>query len=319
MFSLPHTESMVSRIAYGCLAIGRQPCDDVRARETTTRILEAALSCGINFFDHADIYANGRSEELFGDVLRQDPSLRDQMIVQSKCGVRFEGDPKDTSPGRYDFSYDHIVTSAEGSLRRLRIDQLDVLLLHRPDPLIEPDEVARAFDDLYRDGKVRCFGVSNFNAGQMALLQQSLSQPLVVNQLEISLLHHYLINENVVFNQTESVQAGTGGTLDYCRLREIRVQPWSPIARGKIITPSANAAETTQAVARQLAIDAQTHQTSPEAIALAWLLRHPARLQPIIGSTNLQRITNCCKADAIELSREQWYTLFNTARGKPVP
>lgn len=318
-YRLLHTDLEISRIAYGCLGMGQQCSDVIDIRENTTQVLETALGCGINFFDHADIYANGRSEELFGDALRHNPSWRDQMILQSKCGVRFEGSPDKTSPGRYDFSHDHIVASAEGSLRRLGIDQLDILLLHRPDPLMEPDEVARAFDGLRLAGKVRYFGVSNFSAGQMTLLQRSLDRPLVVNQLEISLLHHHLINEDVAFNQAGSVHAGTGGTLDYCRLHGIRIQPWSPIAQGKILAPLADAPKTVQAVANQIAIYADALGTSKEAIALGWLLRHPAGLQPIIGTTNLQRIADCCKADAIEMNREQWYTLFNTARGQPVP
>ncbi|MCF6286445.1 MAG: aldo/keto reductase [Candidatus Hydrogenedentes bacterium] len=320
-YQLSHTDLQVSRIGYGCLAIGRKwgDIDTDEARRNTTHVIETSLSGGINFFDHADIYADGRSEELIGDVLRQDPSLRERMVIQSKCGVRFEGSPDKISPSRYDFSHEHIVASAEASLRRLGIEQLDILLLHRPDPLMEPDEVARAFDDLRCMGKVRYFGVSNFSASQMALLQRGLDQPLVVNQLEISLLHHHLINEGVAVNQTGYAHVGTGGTLDYCRLHGIRVQPWTPLARGRMIEPFADASETVQAVARQIASYADAYGTSKEAVALGWLLRHPAGLQPIVGTTNLQRIADCCKADAIELSREEWYTLFNAARGKPVP
>ena len=320
-YALSHTDLHLSRIGYGCLAIGRKwgDIDANEAIENTTTVIETALAGGINFFDHADIYADGRSEELFGEVLRHDPSLRERMVIQSKCGVRFAGSPRKTSPGRYDFSYEHIVASAEASLRRLGLEQLDILLLHRPDPLMEPDEVARAFHNLRVAGKVRYFGVSNFSASQMALLQCSLDQPLVVNQLEISLLHHHLINEGVAVNQTGYAHVGTGGTLGHCQLHGVRVQPWTPLARGRMIDPPADASETVHAVARQIAQYADVHNTSKEAIALAWLLRHPADLQPIVGTTTLQRITDCCKADDIALSREEWYTLFNTARGKPVP
>lgn len=320
-YELAHTDLEVSRIAYGCMALGRRwgDIDAGTAAKNTTRIIETALECGINFFDHADIYAAGRSEELFGDVLRRDPSLRDRMIIQSKCGIRPAGTPNVTSPGRYDFSYEHIVASAEGSLARLGIERLDILLLHRPDALMEPNEVARAFDELYRAGKVRYFGVSNFSASQMILLQHSLDHPLVANQLQISLLHHHLINEGVGANQTGYAYDGPTGTLDHCRLQGVRVQPWSPIARGAFFDPPSDASELVQTLAKQVTAYAKARDTSKEAIALAWLLRHPAGLQPIIGTTNVERLTDSCKADAIELSREEWYTLFNVARGKPVP
>jgi predicted oxidoreductase len=320
-YKLAHTDLEASRIAYGCMALGRRwgDIDAATAAKNTTQIIETALECGINFFDHADIYAAGKSEELFGGVLRQDPSLRDRMIIQSKCGIRPAGTPDETSPGRYDFSYEHITASAEGSLTRLGIERLDILLLHRPDALMEPDEVARAFDDINSAGKVRHFGVSNFSANQMTLLQRSLDHPLVANQLEISLLHHHLINEGVGANQTGYAYDGPTGTLDHCRLQGVRVQPWSPIARGQFFDPPPDAPELVQAVAQQVAAYAEAKGTSKEAIALAWLLRHPAGLQPIIGTTNVERLTNSCKADGIELSREEWYTLFNVARGKNVP
>ncbi len=320
-YELAHTNLKVSRIAYGCMAIGRKwgDIDSTTAAKNTAQIIETALECGINFFDHADIYAAGRSEELFGEVLRRDPSLRDRMIIQSKCGIRPAGTPNETSPGRYDFSRNHIMASTEASLARLGIEQLDILLLHRPDALMEPDEVAWAFDDLRRTGKVRYFGVSNFSTSQMTLLQHSLDHPLVANQLQLSLLHHHLINEGVGANQTGYAYDGPTGTLDHCRLHEVRVQPWSPIARGAFFDPPSDAPERVQALARQVAAYAEAKDTSKEAIALAWLLRHPAGLQPIIGTTNVPRLTDSCKADAIELSREEWYTLFNVARGKPVP
>jgi len=207
----------------------------------------------------------------------------------------------------------------DGSLARLGIEQIDILLLHRPDPLMEPDEVARAFDALHKAGKVRYFGVSNFSAGQMALLRASLERPLVANQLEISLLHHHLINEGVGVNQTGYTYAGTTGTLDYCRLHDIRVQAWTPVSRGKIFSPPADAPENVLAVAEAITRLADAMGTSKEAIALGWLLRHPAGIQPVVGTTSIQRLQDACKADTVELSREAWYTLFTAARGKAVP
>ncbi len=320
-YSLAHSDLEVSRIAYGCLAIGRKwgAIDVAEARRNTAEVIEAVLERGINFFDHANIYANGRSEALFGDVLREQPSLRDAMVIQTKCGVRFEGDPNPNTPGRYDFSYDHIVTSVAASLKRLSIGQLDLLVLHRPDALMEPDEVARAFADLRQAGKVRYFGVSNFNAAQLALLQRSCDAPLVVNQLQLSLLHPHLINEGVSMNQTGYDYVETNGTLDYCRLQGLRVQPWTPLARGNFIQPPPDASEHVVAVANEVARVATALETSREAVALAWLLRHPAGFQPIIGTTDPQRIAHACRADDVVMSRETWYHLFNTARGKPVP
>jgi predicted oxidoreductase len=320
-YHLSNTDLEVSCIGYGCLAIGRKwgGIDAADARKNTAEVIDSALAGGINFFDHADIYADGRSEALFGDVLRHSPSLRDKMVIQTKCGVRFEDTPTPGTPGRYDFSYEHIVASAEASLQRLGVEQLDILLLHRPDPLMEPDEVARAFEDLRRGGKVRYFGVSNFSGSQMALLQRSMNESLVVNQLQLSLLHPHLIDEGVSHNQTGYNYVGTQGTLDYCRLNGVRIQPWTPLARGRFISPPTDASATERALAQKIASFAETLNTNREAIALAWLLRHPAGFQPIVGTTDLQRVSDCCLADGLEMSREDWYTLFNTARGKPVP
>lgn len=320
-YQLTHTDLDVSRIAYGCLALGRKWGDITvtEARKNTAQLLNRVLEQGINFFDHADIYAHGRSEELFGDVLRDWPDIRDSIVIQTKCGVRFENTPEGGEPFRYDFSHGHIVASAEASLRRLRIDYIDILLLHRPDPLMEVEEVARAFEELRRAGKVRYFGVSNFSPGQMALLQERCSQPLVVNQLQLSLLHHHLINEGVSFNQGRFEATETTGALDHCRAKGVRVQPWTPLARGRLIEPPADASELEKCLAREIAAQAEAGGTSREAIALAWLLRHPAGLQPVVGTTDGARIAACGLADKVEMSREAWYTLFNIARGMPVP
>lgn len=310
-----------SRIAYGCMQLSRAwDTTPVTAEERrqAQRLVETALAGGITLFDHADIYARGKSEQIFGDVLRASPGLRERVVLQSKCGIRFADDPPGT-PGRYDFSHTHIVASVEGSLLRLGVDHLDVLLLHRPDALVEPDEVARAFDDLHATGKVRHFGVSNHTAGQIELLRRHVRQPLVANQVEASLLHHYLIDDGVVANTTGHVYASAAGTLDYCRLHDIRVQAWSPLAGGKLATTSEFADPVVRGISLLLRQLAEAKNVTPEAIQLAWLLRHPAGLQPIVGTTDPARLAACCAADGVTLSREEWYALFTAARGGRVP
>jgi predicted oxidoreductase len=283
------------------------------------RLVGTALEQEINLFDHADIYTYGKSEAVFGEVLRRQPGLRDQIVLQTKCGIRFPDDPRPGDPGRYDFSYEHIVRSVAGSLKRLQTGQVDILLLHRPDTLVEPDEVARAFDELERSGQVRYFGVSNHTPGQIELLRRSVRQPLVVNQVELSLLHAPLINDGVVANQAPGAYQAAAGTLDYCRLNGITLQAWGPVATGRLIDPPARAEPRVRAAAKAVAEMAKAKGTSREAIALAWLLRHPAGIQPIVGTTKPARIIASCQADGVMLSREEWYRLFTAARGGAMP
>lgn len=315
---IPHTDLDVSRIAYGCMHLSRAWDDTaITAAEisATLKLLETALEQGITLFDHADIYARGKSEQLFGEALRQIPELRGRIVLQSKCGIRSAGDPEAGSPARYDFSRGHIVRSVEGTLKRLDTDHLDLLLLHRPDPLMEPAEVARAFDHLQSSGKVLHFGVSNHNAAQISLLQEQLEQPLVVNQVELSLLHHQLIYDGILFNQAGDT--GAGRTLDYCREYGILIQAWSPLAGGKLFagTPAKELRTAAELVTRM----AEAKEVAPEGILLAWLLKHPAGIQPIVGTTNPDRLVASCQADAIELSREEWYALLEAVRGTGVP
>ena len=319
-YHVPQTDLEVSRLAYGCMQIGGEWSDEPVAAAVKTAalaVVRTAYEQGINFFDHADIYTRGKSELVFAEVLKQIP--REQLIIQSKCGIRFPGQPRPTDPQRYDFSYEHIVHSVEGILGRLDTDYLDILLLHRPDPLVEPEEVARAFADLHRAGKVRHFGVSNHNVGQMALLQRFVDRPLVVNQLEINVLHSHLINDGILANQAAHAYAGATGILDYCRLQGILVQAWSPVAGGRLFNPPANAPANVQKTAQLVAEMAAAKQTSAEAIVLAWLLRHPAGIQPIIGTTKPERVRASCLADGISLSREEWYALFIAGRGEALP
>jgi predicted oxidoreductase len=321
-YSLPHTDLLVSRIAYGCMNLGGSwdtspPSSDIRKRAAL--LIQVALDQGINFFDHADIYTLGKSELVFGEVLAVSPGLREKIILQTKCGIRFAEDSNLKLPARYDFSYAHIVSSVENSLKRLQTDYLDILLLHRPDPLGEPDEVARAFDTLHQSGKVRYFGVSNHTPGQIALLKRYIGQPLVANQLELNLLHSGLITEGILANQEDAAYTAVMGTLDYCRLHDMIIQAWSPVAVGKLINPPAGAGESTQRVAALIAQLASEKGTTREAVALAWLLRHPANIQPVIGTTKQARLMASCAADEVMLSREEWYSLLETARGAPVP
>ena len=288
-----------------------------QTKREAVQAIRAALDAGVNFFDHADIYCWGKSEEAFAAIWSEVPGLRAKINVQSKCGIVMQGARPESTVGQFDFSYAHIIRSVEGSLKRLQTDYLDVLLLHRPDPLVEPEEVARAFDELHASGKVRTFGVSNHTAGQMRLLKKHLSQPIVANQLELSLLHLHLFDEGVVFNQ-EAMHGE--GTLEYCRQQHITIQAWGPLKSGAVITgeddPSSQAA---QDVARLVAELAQAKGVSKEAIALAWLLRHPAKIQPIIGTTKPERIRAACEADQVELTRDEWYRLYIAGRGARMP
>ena len=321
-YKINNTKLEASRIAYGTTGISgtwdKSPVtDDVIS--TAIKSITAALENGINFFDLSDIYAFGKSEQVFGRVMKELKINRQDIIIQSKCGVRFEGEPNPGSPGRYDFTYDYIINSVNGSLKRLDIEQLDILLLHRPDLLMDPDEVAKAFAYLRDSGKVRYFGVSNFNSSYMTLLQNSMDQPLVVNQLEISIMHHHVINDDVMVNQLRNEYGMADGLLTHCRLNKVQVQAWTPVAYGRIFNPPVDADERVKNVAAKLSTYAREKGCGEDSVALAWLLRHPAKIQPVIGTTKPERIASSCKADEIELSREEWYTLFNLARGKNVP
>lgn len=321
--TLGTSDISVTRIGYGCMPLGgtwdsTPPVDQDFHRAVS--IVRAAMDQGITFFDHADIYCRGKSETVFSAIWKDSPGLRSKIILQTKCGIRFAGDPQPDSPHRFDFSYEYIVWSVEQSLKRLQTDYLDVLLLHRPDPLVEPEEVARAFDDLHQSGKVRWFGVSNHTAAQMDLLRHYLRQPIVANQVAFNLIHTHMLNEGIVFNQDNPLLARNEGTIEYCRLHQITLQAWGPLAWGqlsgrKLETPSVSITKTAQLTAEL----AHQKGVSPEAILIAWVLRHPARIHPIIGTTQAERIAAACQADTIELSREEWYRLFVSGRGANLP
>ncbi|MBU2882119.1 aldo/keto reductase [Psychrosphaera sp. B3R10] len=320
---LPLTQKVphCSQLVFGCMGLGgdwNEPNYSLNDVAVANRAIDTALEVGISMFDHADIYTRGKAEQVFGDVLKQRPHLRKDMTIQTKCGIRFEDDK---GPGRYDFSKEWILHSVETSLKRLNIEQIDILLLHRPDPLMEPDEVASAFDQLIKQGKVNKFGVSNMTSAQIQLLQQALPNPLVCNQLEISLGHLDCIDQGIIANVGgEATYNAMAGTLEYCQLNDVQVQSWGSLSQGlfsgRILDGQAPHIITTASLVSSLAAE---YQTSPEAIVLAFLTRLPQGIQPVIGTVDPDRIRACQRVIEVELTREHWYQLFVAARGRFVP
>jgi len=288
----------VSVMAQGCMRLAD-------AKDTPDRILGTALDCGIDFFDHADIYGGGRCEELFGSWLHAHPSLRDKITIQTKCGIR---------KGCYDFSKKHILSSVDASLRRLQTDHIDVLLLHRPDALMEPEEVAEAFDTLECAGKVLHFGVSNHNPMQIELLKTAVRQPIVANQLQFSIPESGLVTSglNVNMKNEESV-VHDGSALEYLRLKKITLQAWSPFQGGFFRGPFVGDRERYPALNEALDQYAKRYGVTPTAVAAAWVLRHPAKIQLISGSVSPNRIREIAKGADVELSREDWYAIYRAA------
>jgi predicted oxidoreductase len=290
-----------SEISLGCMRIAGMSNQDIAT------LIHTALGEGINFFDHADVYGGGKSEEKFAEALDMTPRLRDTMILQTKVGIR---------QGYFDFSKAHILAAVEGSLKRLRTDHLDVVLLHRPDALVEPEEVAEAFTILQDSGKVKYFGVSNQRPMQIELLTKFVKQPIIINQLQLSITNTGMIDAGLNVNmEIDASIDRDGGVLDYCRLKEITIQPWSPFQYGFFDGvfldndkfPELNARITAVAVSRGV---------TNTAIAIAWLLRHPARMQPIIGTTNPTRVKDACKASDVKLTRQEWYDIYLAAGNK---
>lgn len=320
--TLGASDLQVTRIAYGCMALGGgwdgSPLTN-ETRSKAVKIIRTALDQGINFYDHADIYCRGKSESAFSDIWQALPSLRSSIVIQSKVGIR-PGWDDPAIPTSFDFSYEHIMRTVEGSLSRLKTDYLDVLLLHRPDPLVEPEEVAKAFDELHQAGKVRWFGVSNETAAEIEFLQHYVRQPIIVNQVEFNAIHTHMLDEGVIFNQYNPRLARNHGTIEYCRLHNITLQAWASLANGKLTgRKQENTPENIKQASAVVAQLASEKGVSGEAILIAWILRHPARIQPIIGTTNISRIANACQADQIELSRDEWYKLYIAGRGENMP
>ncbi|MEF3304348.1 aldo/keto reductase [Paenibacillus sp. GYB003] len=285
-------------VAVGCMRIKSL------SKPEAERFVQTALEEGANFFDHADIYGGGTCEEIFADAIGMNAAVREKIILQSKCGIR---------KGMFDFSKQHILESVDGILKRLRTDYLDVLLLHRPDALVEPEEVAEAFDLLESSGKVRHFGVSNQNPMQIQLLRKFVKQPLVANQLQLSITNATMISSGINVNmENDSAINRDGSVLDFCRLHDITIQPWSPFQYGffeGVFLGNEKFPELNKAIDEIAA----KYEVSNTTIAIAWLLRHPARMQPVTGTMNIERLKDCCKAGEVHLSREEWYAIYRAA------
>ena len=301
-----------SRLAYGCMRINAwqerdrlTPEQEAAGRAAIIRAYEV----GYTHFDHADIYGNGVCEEIFGRVLAQIAGMRDQVLIASKCGIRWRGEPDDSAPHRWDFSREHILRSCEGSLRRLGTDRIDLYMLHRPDYLADPQEIAAAFSQLKEQGKVLHFGVSNFRPSLLTMLQSACPMQLLVNQVEIHLGRLDCLED---------------GTLDQCLAERVTPVSWSPLAGGLLGdggAPDPRDVRVNGLGALLSAIDgiAARRGTSRTVISLAWLLRHPAGIVPIVGSVNPARIRDAARSDTVQLSREEWYTIFVAARMQGLP
>lgn len=302
----------VSRLAYGCWRVAGtwNPGEVTPEREAAGRdAILAAYEAGYTLFDHADIYCMGAGETLFGQVLKQVPGMRERVVIASKCGIRKKGDPDPKAPYRYDFSADYIIRSCEASLKRLGVEVIDIYQLHRPDYLCDPMEVAEAFSKLKQAGKVIEFGVSNFKPSQLTKLQKACPMPLVVNQVEISLARLHCLED---------------GTLDQCQTEHITPLAWSPLGGGQLADTMPIDLRSPDHAHRlglreELEHFARERGTTRTIVALAWLLRHPSGIVPIVGSTRKDRILEAARADAFSLSREEWYRLFEAARGERLP
>ncbi|ARJ06704.1 aldo/keto reductase family oxidoreductase [Humibacter sp. BT305] len=308
-FTLPGTDITAPNVVLGLMRIADKTDDEVR------ELVRTARDAGIDFLDHADIYGPTlhACERRFAEALRLSPSERDAVTIQTKAGIVKDGP-------YFDFSYEHLVESVEGSLEALGTDHVDILLLHRPDALVEPDEVARAFDDLHAAGKVRYFGVSNHTPRQIDLLKKSVTQPLVANQLQLSITHSPTIAQGVASNMVgleQSITIDGGGIVDYCRLHDITIQAWSPFQAGffdGVFLDSDRFPELNAVIDRLAA----AYGVPAMAIATAWITRHPAQMQVVLGTTTPQRVADAALGSDVPLTRPEWYELFRAA-GHRVP
>jgi len=296
----------VSAIIQGCM---RMPA---LSKEDAAKAIRTAYDCGINFFDHATCYGNGEAEERFAEAFPLTGIKREDIIIQSKCGLCFDRN-------EFDWTKENILSSVDDSLRRLNVEYLDALLLHRPDLLFDPEEVAEAFDTLEKTGKVRCFGVSNLMPMQIELLKKYVKQPLVFNQVQLSLEQSQLIDQALYMNNktTEFSINRDGSALDYCRLHDITIQAWSPLQHGMFGGTFIDNADFPE-LNKALATIAEREGVSKAAVAIAWILRHPAKMQAIIGTMNPEHIKDTCDAVKVNLSHHDWYELY-LASGKYLP
>lgn len=299
MITLGKTNLKVPEIAIGCMRINSMDIDEL------IKYIKFCVDNNLNFFDHADIYGRGECERLFGKALKLSGIKREDIILQSKCGI---------VPGKmYDFSKEYILKSVDGILERLDTDYLDILVLHRPDALVEPEEVAEAFDILHSTGKVKYFGVSNHKPSQIELLKKYLKQDLIVNQLQFSLPFSNMIASGMEVNMlTDGSFDRDGSVLDYCRLTDMTLQAWSPFQYG-FFEGVFIGSEKYPELNRILEELAQKYKVTPTGIATAWILRHPAKIQMIAGTTKISRLEEIIKGSQITLNREEWYKLYLSA------
>lgn len=292
-----------SEISLGCMRINR-----LSVKEADV-LVHTALDQGINFFDHADIYGGGKSEEIFAQAVSMKPSVREKMMIQTKCAIH---------SGMYDFSKEHILASVDKSLKRLQTEYVDALLLHRPDTLMEPEEVAEAFTILKSNGKVRHFGVSNQKPLQIELLQKYLKDKIQINQLQFSIMHTGMVDTGINVNMKNPPAVERDGSiLEYCRLRDITIQAWSPFQYGffeGVFLDNEKFSE----LNKKIDEIAEKYGVPSTAIAIAWILRHPAKMQAIVGTTNAARLKDICKASEVHLTREEWYGIYKAA-GNTLP
>lgn len=308
-FTMPGTDITAPNVVLGLMRIADKSDEEIRA------LIKVARDSGINFVDHAAVYGDQMHgcEERFAQAMALTPSERAEFTIQTKAGIVPDGP-------YFDFSYEHIMSSVENSLKALRTDYIDILLLHRPDALVEPDEVAKAFDELSASGKVRNFGVSNHTPRQIDLLKKSVTQPLVANQLQLSITHSPIIAQGVASNmlgEEQSVTIDGGGIVDYCRLNDITIQTWSPFQAGffnGVFLGSPKYPELNAVIDRLAA----KYDVPAIAIATAWLTRHPAQMQVVLGTTSADRVRGAAAGSEIPLTRPEWYELFRTA-GHIVP
>lgn len=297
-----------SRLALGCMRIADKPLENIE------RLIDKALEIGISLFDHADIYGGGKCEQLYGEIIKASPSLRDRMVIQTKCGIM---------SGRYDLGYDHITECVEGSLKRLNTDRIDILLLHRPDTLMRPEQIARAFDRLERDGKVLRFGVSNFSAMQIEYLQSQIHQKLWINQMQLSPAFCPMIDAGINVNTASPAAVDRdGGLLEYCRMHGITIQTYGTMQCAFTDETGyfySGAFTTETAHKKYFSLNfcleglAQKYNTTPEAVAIAWVLHHPANMQAIVGTTldkHLEAFRGCCD---VPLDDREWYEIYRAA------
>ncbi|MGM0902212.1 MAG: aldo/keto reductase [Bacillota bacterium] len=293
----------VSSIALGCMGMGKL------SKEAAAKVIHNALELGVDFFDHADIYGKGKSEEVFAEAIEMKPSIREKITLQTKAGIR---------KGYYDFSKEHILASVDGSLQRLKTDYIDVFLLHRPDALVDPEEVAETFTILKESGKVRHFGVSNHNPMQIELLKKHVEQDLIINQLQLSVMHTGMIDAGIqVNNNNDQASNRDGSILDYSRLHDMTIQAWSPFRYGLFEGLFIDNDDFPELNGKLQEVG-DKYGINKSAVAVAWILRHPAKIQTIVGTMTPERLTKIAEASDVVLTREEWYEIYRAA-GNQLP